>query len=305
MPSFVAHEVEVSVPASSANLGPGFDSLGLALDLRDHVAAKVVERGLEISVTGAGVDVIPLDESHLVYRAMCRAFAVMGCEVPGIWLHCDNVIPHGRGLGSSSAAIVSGLCVARGLVEGGSQLMDDDAVFELAAEMEGHPDNVAPALFGGFTIAHRDQAAFRATRVAVDPRVQAMLFVPPLAVATRSARGMLPTSVSHAAAAANAGRAALLVAALIRHPELLFAATEDRLHQDYREPLMPATLRLVRELRRDSFAAVVSGAGPSVLAFVDASSVATLQARAPSGWQALSLAVDRDGARVRSAPSHP
>lgn len=298
MPGFVTGRVEVSVPASSANLGPGFDSLGLALDFRDRVTAAVIESGVDIAVTGAGVGQVPVDEDHLVYKAMVRAFDQMGCEAPGIALRCENLIPHGRGLGSSSAAIVSGVCAARALVAGGSLLMDDDAVFCLAAELEGHPDNVAPAFFGGFTIARLEGDRFRATSIPVGPRVGVVVFVPPEPVETTVARGLLPDAVPHAAAAANAGRAALLVAALGRRPELLFAATEDRIHQDYREPAMPQTLRFVRELRDDGVAAVVSGAGPSVLAFVDASDEASLEGRSPLGWRMLALRVDRDGARV-------
>jgi len=196
------------------------------------------------------------------------------------------------------ATIVAGICAARGLVAGGRLLMDDDAVFRLAAEMEGHPDNVAPAFFGGFTIARREGERFRVTSVPVDPRVNAVVFVPPEPVATTLARGVLPALVPHAAASANAGRAALLVRALNSQPELLFAATEDRLHQDYREPLMPLTLGLVRKLRSDSVAAVVSGAGPAVLALTDSSNLVALGGRAPAGWHVLILKVDREGARV-------
>jgi homoserine kinase len=298
MPTFVTGPVTVSVPATSANLGPGFDALGLALDHRDRVTAAVIGSGLEIEVIGEGEGSVPLDERHLVHRSMARAFATMGIEVPPLRLRCENVVPHGRGLGSSSAAIVAGVCAARGLVAGGSLLMDDDAVLALAAEIEGHPDNVAPALLGGFTVAYDDRGTFRAASVAVDPRVQTVAFVPPDPVETTVARGLLPAQVGHADAAANAGRAALMVAAMSTRPELLLAATEDRLHQEHREPAMPASLALVRALRQDGFPAVVSGAGPTVLVLTDASQVEVLAARVPDGWRVLRLAVDRDGARV-------
>lgn len=298
MPTFVTGPVTVSVPATSANLGPGFDAFGLALDFRDRVTAEVTGDGLEITVAGCGEGQVPLDERHLVHRSMVRAFEHMGSRVPGIRLHCENRIPHGRGLGSSSAAIVAGVCAARGLVAGGSLLMDDEAVLALASEIEGHPDNVAPALYGGFTIAYAVDGTFRATAVAVDPRVQAVAFVPPDPVETTVARGLLPASVSHADAAANAGRAALLVAAVSRQPELLLTATEDRLHQDYREPAMPRTLQLVRELRADGLPAVVSGAGPTVLVLTDATQVEAVAARVPAGWEVLCLQVDRRGAQV-------
>ncbi|HLN76010.1 MAG TPA: homoserine kinase [Nocardioidaceae bacterium] len=299
MPTFVTGPVVVSVPATSANLGPGYDSLGLALGLRDILTGEVSDQpGLQLTVAGMGKDEVALDESHLVYRAMCAAFAEMRCEVPGIRLHCDNKIPHGRGLGSSSAAIVGGICLARGLVAGGSLLMDDDAVFTLAARMEGHPDNVAPAFYGGFTIALSDGDRVQATAVAVDPRVRVVVFVPSEPLHTSIARGLLPETVPHEAAAADAARAALLVVALSGRPELLLAATEDFLHQCYREPAMPETLRLIRDLRAQGVPAVVSGAGPSVLAFVDASTQSDVRRKGPEGWEAKSLAVDPSGAKV-------
>jgi homoserine kinase len=299
MPTFVTGPVEVSVPATSANLGPGFDSLGLALGLRDVLTAEVTgDAGLQVSVSGMGEDEVPLDETHLVHRAMAEAFAAMGCAVPGLRLHCDNVIPHSRGLGSSSAAIVGGICLARGLVAGGSLLMDDDAVFDLAARMEGHPDNVAPAFYGGFAIARRERASFTATVLSVDPRVRVVVFVPPEPVHTAVARGLLPSLVPHADAAAGAGRAALLVVALTGRPELLHAATEDFIHQRYREPAMPRSTALVRDLRDEGVAAVVSGAGPTVLAFVDASTELRARSHAPEGWQVHELTVEARGAVV-------
>lgn len=308
MPSFVSGQVEVTVPATSANLGPGFDSLGIALGMRDVLTGEVRETpGLEVTVSGMGADEVPLDETHLVYDAMCRAFAAMGCETPGVRLHCRNRIPHSRGLGSSSAAIIGGICMARGLVAGGSLLMDDDAVFSLAAELEGHPDNVAPAFYGGFTIARREGEGHAAISLAVDPRIQVVVFVPPEPVPTTVARGLLPGSVPHADAAAAAGRAALLVVALTGRPELLHPATEDYLHQHYREPAMPQTLRLVADLRGGGTAAVVSGAGPSVLAFVDGSAAHEVRRRAPAGWRVETLAVEATGVTVSGggAPREP
>lgn len=299
MTGFLSEPVTVSVPATSANLGPGYDALGLALDHRDRVTAQVVgASGVEISVTGMGADSVPRHASHLVYRSMCAGLEHMGASVPGIRLHCKNVIPHARGMGSSSAAIVAGLCLARGLVTEGSLLMDDDAVLALAAEIEGHPDNVAPALLGGLTIAYRDGARFRAASVPVDPLIRVVAFVPPAGVETSVARSLLPDTVSHHDAATNAGRAALLVVALSRQPELLLAATDDLLHQQYRAPAMPESLRLVRALRDQGTAAVVSGAGPTVLAITDATQQDAVASRAPAGWEVLRPAVDREGTRV-------
>lgn len=299
MPTFVSGTVEVTVPATSANLGPGFDSLGIALGLRDVLTGEVTgDTGLEVTVSGMGAGEVPLDETHLVYRAMCAGFAEMGCKVPGVRLHCDNVIPHSRGLGSSSAAIVGGICLARGLVAGGSLLMDDDAVFTLAARMEGHPDNVAPAFYGGFTIAIAHDRTYQATVVAVDPRVKVVAFVPPEPLKTSVARGLLPDTVPHCDAVAGAARTALLVVALSGRPELLHPATEDFLHQRYREPAMPESLRLVRDLRDDGVAAVISGAGPTVLAFVDTSTDSDVRRKVPAGWDVLGLSVEPVGAQV-------
>ncbi|MCW2791637.1 MAG: homoserine kinase [Nocardioides sp.] len=303
MVTFVSGPVRVSVPATSANLGPGFDSLGLALSLRDELEGEVTASGLEIDVEGAGADDVPRDEAHLVVRSMRAAFAEMGAEPPGLRLACRNVIPHARGLGSSSAAIVGGVHLARSLVAGGSLLMDDDALFRLAARLEGHPDNVAPALYGGFVISGREGDAFYAVGSPVDPRVSAVVFVPPTPVSTEVARGLLPERVPHADAAADAGRTALLVAALAGQPEQLHRATRDYLHQEYRRPAMPESLALVDLLRADGIAATVSGAGPTVLAFTDgpddiAEPVTRLLARCPGGWTARHLAVDRTGARL-------
>lgn len=307
MRRLVEGPVRVTVPATSANLGPGFDSLGLALGLRDELSASVTDGGLVVEVTGAGADDVPRDESHLVVRAMRAGFAALRAEPAGLHLTCHNVIPHSRGLGSSSAAIVAGLALARALVEGGDLLLDDDAMFRLAADIEGHPDNVAPALYGGFVISGRESDAFFAVRAPVDPTVSAVVFVPPTPVETKVARGLLPEVVPHADAAANSGRTALLVAALGARPHLLPLATRDWLHQDYREPAMPESLALVRALRADGHAAIVSGAGPTVLAFTDgpvaplagwSTGPGPLLARCPDGWAAYHLDLDTDGVVV-------
>jgi homoserine kinase len=300
MVAFVEGAVRVSVPATSANLGPGYDSLGLALDLRDRLEAEVLADGLVVEVQGAGAGDVPLDESHLVVRSMRAAFEVCGGQPSGLRLACTNVIPHARGLGSSSAAIVGGLALARALVVDGERLLDDDALFGLAARLEGHPDNVAPAAHGGFVISGHEDGEFYAVGSPVDPAIGVVVFVPPTAVSTEVARGLLPAEVPHAAAAADAGRTALLVAALAGRPDQLWRATRDYLHQDYRRPAMPESLALVDALRADGVAAVVSGAGPTVLAFRVGTSATDdgLLARAPEGWVALPLAVDHDGVRT-------
>lgn len=294
--TFVAGPVRVTVPATSANLGPGFDSLGLALELRDELEATVTGSGLGVDVAGEGASDVARDETHLVVQAMRAAFDVLGEHPSGLLLSCRNRIPHSRGLGSSAAAIVGGIFLARALVAEGGGAMTVDAAFGLAAELEGHPDNVAPAVYGGLTVAGRSGEAFFATRATVAPTVRAVAFVPPTALSTEVARGLLPEVVSHRHAAANAGRAALLVAALAGQPDLLLTATEDLLHQPYRRPAMPESLDLVDRLRADGHAAVISGAGPSVL--VLCADGADLASYSPDGWTHLPLSVATAGVRT-------
>ena len=284
--------VTVVVPASSANLGPGYDTLGLALDVHDQLTAEVLASDdLVVDVTGEGADDVPRDADHLVVRAMDAAFELMGVPRPGLRLTCRNVIPHARGMGSSSAAIVGGIVLARALVPAGEELLTDGAAYQLANDLEGHPDNVAAALFGGLTIAWTQGAAVDVQRLDVDRAVT--LFVPADPVPTSVARGLLPESVPHAEAAENAGRAALLVAALLTSPERLLSGTEDRLHQSYRAPAMPESHKLLRRLRVDGIPAVISGAGPTVLAFAEG-----IADRAPQGWVVHETRVAGRGAHV-------
>jgi homoserine kinase len=303
--TFVSGPVRVVVPATSANLGPGFDSLGLALSLYDELTASALPSGLSVSVEGEGAGTLALDESHLVVRSMWAGFAAMGIAPPGISLSCVNAIPHARGLGSSSAAIVGGLFLSRSLVVGGSSLLPSADLVSLAADLEGHPDNVAPCALGGFVVCGREDDRWYAVPAPVDARVRAVVLVPPFSLSTELARGLLPEHVPHADAAADAGRTALLVAALGGAPEHLLAATRDYLHQSYRRPAMPESLALVDALRADGVPAVVSGAGPSVLAFVGSDvpglpAAADVVARCPTGWTAHALGVDRDGVRLAS-----
>lgn len=295
MTSFARGPARVSVPATSANLGPGFDALGVALGLRDRLEAEVIRSGLEVEVDGAGSTEVPRDETHLVVRAMRSAFAELGLQPPGLRLRCLNTIPHARGLGSSSAAIVAGVWLARELVAGGRLLLGDEGLLDLAARIEGHPDNVAPAMLGGLVIAGQDpDGTFFAVPSELDPRIGTVVFIPPDGVTTERARGLLPSHVPHADAAFNSGRAALLVAALGGRPEHLLRATEDRLHQGYRRSAMEATLSLVDALRAEGIPAIVSGAGPTVLAFTDTTD--HLLGRCPTGWKGLRLPIDIRGA---------
>ncbi|MGN6242527.1 MAG: homoserine kinase [Motilibacteraceae bacterium] len=289
-PSFHRGPVRLRVPATSANLGPGFDALGLAVGLHDEVVVEVAEQGLAIDVEGEGAGDVPRDATHLVVRALHAAFDAMGGRPAGLRLSCTNRIPHARGLGSSAAAVVAGISAARALVTDGIHRLDDQAALELATAFEGHPDNVAACLLGGLTVAWTEEAEQaeaagghgRPRAVRLDPAagLVAVALVPPTGVSTELARGLLPAEVPHGDAALNAGRAALLVEALTRRPDLLLPATEDRLHQRQRGPAMPASLAMVQALRADGLPAVVSGAGPTVLVLVAEHAAAPVVSRA-------------------------
>jgi homoserine kinase len=315
----IGRAVTVRVPATSANLGPGFDSFGLALGLHDVVTARVLPGGLTIKVTGAGAATADAGEQHLVVRAMRTAFAQLGGQPPGLALYCANDIPHGFGLGSSAAAIVAGLLAARTLAgDDGLARLPDAAVLRLATRLEGHPDNVAACLFGGLTIAWTPQTSASAGAGGTGARVARLtplaglvpvVCVPATPLSTLAARQVLPSVVPHAAAAANSARAGLLVAALTSQPGLLLAATEDFLHQRYRAVSMPATAELVSRLRAAGVPAVISGAGPAVLGFVGdggelgvagltVADVAGVAEAAGADWRVMPLRVDALGATV-------
>ncbi|WP_199423464.1 homoserine kinase [Actinotalea solisilvae] len=301
--------VRVRVPATSANLGPGFDALGLAVAHYDEVEVKALGSAeVTVEVTGEGAGELPTGEDHLVVRAIRAALDEVGAPQVGLHLTCVNRIPHGRGMGSSAAAVVAGVLAARMLVAE-PQALSDTVAFRLASAFEGHPDNAAPAILGGATVAWTAPDGPHATALPVHPGVTPVVLVPPHACSTRTARGVLPAMVPHADAAHTAGRAALLVQALCHRPELLLAATEDRLHQSYRAQVMPGTAELVRALREAGQAAVVSGAGPSVLVLEDATSGdAGARGRAallgpvapdgttPSGWRVLTPGIATRGA---------
>ncbi|MEW2428132.1 homoserine kinase [Micromonospora sp. NPDC047644] len=292
--NFTAEPVRVRVPATSANLGPGFDALGLALGLYDDVAAEVASAGVRVTVTGQGAGELPDDDRHLVVRAMRAAFDVLGAHPAGLSVECVNRIPQARGLGSSSAAIVAGVLLARALVVDGEQRLDDAGALRLAAEIEGHPDNVAPCLLGGFTVAWSEPGGARAVSLPVAAAVRPTVFVPAERGLTATARAALPAAVPHGDAALTAGRAALLVHALTTDPTLLLPATVDRLHQDYRAAGMPGTSALVSALRAADVAAVVSGAGPTVLAL----SQPPADFGVGTDWEIWQLPIDVSGARV-------
>ena len=301
---FRSSGVEVIVPATSANLGPGFDCMGLALALHDHLVAMVTDDpGVLVHVEGEGSAFLPKDDRHLVARAMLRALEAMEVAAPGVVLRCDNAIPQSRGLGSSAAAIVGGILLARALVVDGDDRLPEEAVLDLATSLEGHPDNVAAVMLGGFTTAWIETPGSadvhaRAVTRPVHADVMPVALIPPAGMSTASARRMLPESVLREDAVFNVGRAALLTHAMTLDPSMMMPATEDRLHQDARAHAYPDSHGLVIALRQRGVPTVISGAGPSVLALADEDSVALVVESAPAGWRAVVVEPDSMGARV-------
>ena len=299
--------VEVRVPASSANLGPGFDSVGCSLGLWDTCRATLTsDPRLVITVAGEGAGAVPLDASHLVHRAMQVAWAELGVQPPsGLLLECRNEVPHGRGLGSSATAIVTGIAAAQALhqVSCGTDGGDIDLSFTnaLASRLEGHPDNASASVHGGVTLSWSDDDLTTTTTVhlRVHPDVEPVVFVPEAQLSTAKARSVLPQQVRLADAAANSARAALLTHALESAPEHLLSATRDWLHQEARRPSYAASMALVDALRAEGHAAAVSGAGPSVLVLTVREHVDLVRALAGPGWWVLAPGIPGHGVRVR------
>jgi len=298
-------KVAVEIPATSANLGPGFDTLGMALAHYDEYSAEPTGSKLVIEIVGEGEKDAPRDESNLVFRAIKVVYDSMGKKVPALKLVCHNNIPHGRGMGSSGAAVAGGVMLAAGLLANEVEFSEQQ-LLEFATELEGHPDNVAPALFGGLTVAWVDEEGPHHKKLTTHRGLSPLVLVPSNQMSTSLARSLQPQSVPHTDAVFNVSRSALLVAALTQSPELLLAATEDRLHQNYRSSAMPETSELIASLRTKGHPAVVSGAGPSVLVLEDDPqkrllAIAHVEKNFPS-WQAMPLAVDVKGASLISQP---
>ncbi|MFP5314490.1 MAG: homoserine kinase [Actinomycetes bacterium] len=302
-------EVAVEVPATSANLGPGFDSLGLAVTLYDSVLVRTTDTGTTtVKVTGEGEASLPRDETHLVAATILGTLERAGYASPGLEIETRNVIPHGRGLGSSAAAIVSSVLAANALLPDSAQ-MDARGVLQLCSTLEGHPDNVAPALLGSLAVSWETGRAYQSTVIPVHPDIVPVVAIPASELSTEAARALLPASVPHNSASANAGRAALLVHAMQSAPEFLLDGTRDLLHQDYRAQAMLNSASLMRALRAEGFAAVISGAGPTVMTLAvgeeQAAAVISAAERIVGStddgidWRVLRLNVDTEGAKVK------
>lgn len=292
----------VKVPATSANLGPGFDTMGLALSLgNDLYVTPTTGSDVSVTVEGVGAGEVPTDEKNLIVQSIAHVFQKVSRPLPGMHLRAINRIPHGRGMGSSGSAIVAGVMAAKGLLAGEVDFSERE-LLSLATDLEGHPDNVAPALFGGLTIAWNTPDGPESKCLSVHRGVSPLVLVPEFTMSTELARRLQPESVPTADAVFNVSRSALLVAALTQSPELLTSATEDRLHQAYRAEAIPRTRDMIHLLRSKGHAAVVSGAGPSVLVLAkgpkERLEAAALAEEFDPSWERMLLAVDILGATV-------
>lgn len=265
----VGKAVEVKVPASSANLGPGFDTLGLAVGLYDHVTVEVIDSGLEVEVTGEGAGEVPLDERHLVVRALREALNAADVSVRGLRVRCNNSIPQSRGLGSSAAAAVAGVAAGNGLA---GFTLTDAQMIQLASTFEGHPDNAAASILGHAVVSWtnipvdgRTAPQYFASRINVHEDIQITAIVPNFHASTEAVRRVLPTDVSHLDARFNVSRTAVMTVALRDDPTLLWEGTRDRLHQTYRAEVLPVTAEWVNRLRNQGYPAFLSGAGPTIM----------------------------------------
>lgn len=283
--------MKVRVPATTANVGSGFDCVGIALDWYDELELTPGDDGLRIEVEGEGAHSVPLDERHLVVASMKRGLAAWGTggALPGFTLRCHNVIPHARGLGSSAAAIVAGLTLAWGLSRADEPHLQELA--RVASLMEGHADNAAAAVFGGATLGWIDGDNVDVQPLPLHQELSTKVWIPTFEVPTKGARAVLPETMPRADAVAQAASAATLTLALSQRPDLLLRATRDRIHQPYRATLMAPSFDLMERLRAVGVPATISGAGPTVFAIGTADDFA-LDFQVPSeGFRVLELPV--------------
>jgi homoserine kinase len=306
--------VRVRVPASSANIGPGFDSIGLALGIWDeYVVTVTAEPALSIEVEGEGAGELPCDERHLVHRSMLRAWEQLRVQPPaGLHLACRNAVPQGRGLGSSATSIVAAIVAAQGLCDiatgraGANNSFDRTFTNNLATALEGHPDNASASVFGGMTLSWSDDVdpgQIHSVQLEVAEDVIPLVFLPATQLPTATARAVLPDQIPHDIAAKNSARVGLLVEAVTRRPELLHAATREWLHQEQRRASFPDSMSLLDALRGKGHAAVISGAGPSVLVLTTVAQIEDARALADqSVWRVLEPGMPLTGASLEILP---
>lgn len=262
--------VTVKVSATTANLGPGFDCLGLALDRYNTVTVRTTSAKVDVcEATGHGAQELPTDHHHATVRAMRHLAELSGAQLPAVHLACHNDILPGSGLGSSAAAVCAGLLAGNALLPEHAQ-RDVAELVHVAATLEGHPDNVAPCLLGGLTVSWKDsQGHYRAVKGSYSQDLRVIVGLPHYQGKTAQSRSLLPTTIPLGDAVANIGRTALLMHALQHDVSLLHEATQDMVHQQYRGSQIGPTLEVVGTLRAAGFAAAVSGAGPAFIVFGD------------------------------------
>ncbi len=258
--------ITIRVPATTANLGPGFDTLGLALALYNRVSMEAIEAGLEFEITGEGAEFIPGDETNIVYKAAAQVYNYLNLPVPGLKIHLHNGIPIARGLGSSAAAIIGGMVAASHLA---GRVLSDAELLMLATRVEGHPDNITPALLGGLTISCMNGEDVVFVKTELPRELKAVVAIPDFQLTTAEARKVLPKEVSLQDAVYNVSRSSLLVAGLMSgNLDVLGTAMNDRLHQPYRAPLIPGLPDVFSAGKEaGALAVVISGSGPTIIAF--------------------------------------
>lgn len=284
--------LRVAVPGTTANLGSGFDCVGMALDFHDELELDLLDDpgALHIAVSGQGEGNVPLDDTHLVISSILAGLEAWGGERPGMRLRSVNRIPHSRGLGSSASAIVAGLAFAWGISRPGQEL-DRRELTRVSSFLEGHPDNAGAAVWGGAILAWFEGQTVRLVQLNVPGAITARVWVPHFEVGTAGARSVLPETVSRDDAVAQAIASAALPLALERRHDLLFAATSDRLHQSYRAGMMQPSFDLMTALRDNGVAATISGAGPTVIAVGTQQQLALSDDVAAEGFERHDLAL--------------
>ena len=293
--------IKVKVPATTANMGPGFDCIGMALQLYNIVYAEPIEKGLQIIVQD-GNKAIPTDENNLIYKSVCHFYKEIGQEVPGMRIIQQDSIPHTRGLGSSAACIVAGLHIANAMSH---SFFSKEELVQMAAQLEGHPDNTTPALLGGMTIGAMDEKDMKYVKIRVAENMHFAVMIPDFTLSTEKARKAIPEYISLKDGVFNASRAALLTASMLSGDiENLSMAMEDRFHEPYRAKLIPHMEEIIEEAKKHGAKGTfLSGAGPTLIAVIRnvvsfrkemVEYLNTLE----TNWQVKMLQADKDGARV-------
>ena len=291
--------IKVKVPASTSNIGPGFDSLGLALSLYNHFSFKETESGLTIIGALEGEK----DTDNLVYQAMLQTFEHIGYQPRGLTIKIDSSIPISRGLGSSSTCILAG-------VIGGNEIagapLSKEQLFKLATEIEGHPDNIAPALFGGFQISLMDANGLYHNQLQIAEGLKFIALIPDFSLSTQESRDVLPEKIPHKHAVENIGRVSLLLSALANGRfDLLKPSLKDSLHQPFRSNLVKGYNQVLQtSYENEALGVFLSGAGPTTMAIVTGDNV-TFESKMKDyfkvsnyNWKVIELKIDTDGAIV-------